>query len=160
MQEQMESMVRAHHFSCIDLKSGFWQVKMAEESHQYTAFTVGSMGIYEFLRMPFGLCNAPTTFQQLMQECLGELNLTYVLIYLDNIIVFSRTPEEHLVRLQAVLERFLKHGLKLKPSKCHFFRMEIDYLGHKVTQDGMMPGTDNIRGITEIAPLMTVMEVR
>ena len=77
---------------------------MAEESRQYTAFTIGSMGIYEFLWMPFGLCNAPTTFQQLMQECLGELNLTYVLIYLDDVIVFSGMPEEHLVHLQAVLE--------------------------------------------------------
>ena len=104
MQEQMESMVGAQHFSCIDLKSRFWQVKMVEESHQYTAFTVGSMGIYEFLRMPFGLCNAPATFQHLMQECLGELNLTYALIYLDDIIVFSAMPEEHLVHLRAVLE--------------------------------------------------------
>ena len=93
MQEQMESMVGARHFSCINLKSGFWQVKMAEESHQYTAFIVGSMGVYEFLRMPFGLCNAPATFQRLMQECLGELNLTYALIYLDDVIVFSSTPE-------------------------------------------------------------------
>ena len=77
---------------------------MAEESRQYTAFTVGSMGVYEFLRMPFGLCNAPATFQRLMQECLGELNLTYALIYLNDIIVFSGMPEEHLVRLRAVLE--------------------------------------------------------
>ena len=69
-------------------------------------------------------------------------------------------PEEHLVQLQAVLERFLEHGLKLKPSKCHFFWTEIDSLGHKVTQDGMILGTDNIRGITEMAPLMTVTEVR
>ena len=99
MQEQMESMVGARHFSCIDLKSGFWQVKMAEESRQYTGFTIGSMGVYEFLRMPFGLCNAPATFQRLMQECLGELNLTYALIYLDDVIIFSSTPEEHLVRL-------------------------------------------------------------
>ena len=89
MKEQMESMVGAWHFSCIELKSGFWQVKMAKESHQYTAFTVGSMGVYKFLGMPFGLCNAPATFQRLMQECLGELNLTYALIYLDDLIDFS-----------------------------------------------------------------------
>ena len=72
MQETMESMVSAQHFSCMDLKSGFWQVKMDEESRQYTAFTVGSMDIYEFLRMPYGLCNAPATFQRLMQNCLGS----------------------------------------------------------------------------------------
>ena len=66
MQETMESMVDARHFSCMDLKSGFWQVQMDEESRQYTAFTVGSMGVYEFLCMPYGLCNAPATFQHLM----------------------------------------------------------------------------------------------
>ena len=116
---------------------------MAKESRQYTAFTVGSMGVYEFLWMMFGLCNAPSTFQRLMQECLGELNLTYVLIYLDDVTVFSRMPEEHLIRLRAVLERFLEHGLKLKPSKCHFFQTEIDYLGHKVSKDGMMSGDNS-----------------
>ena len=104
MQETMESMVGTRHFSCMDLKSGFWQVKMDEESRQYTAFTVDSMGVYEFLRMPYGLCNAPATFQRLMQKCLGELNLTYTLIYLDDVIVYSKTEEEHLVRLRAVLE--------------------------------------------------------
>ena len=80
----------------MDLKLGFWQVKMSEESRQYTAFTFGSLGIYEFLRMPYGLCNAPATFQRLMQNCLGELNLQYALIYLDDVIVYSKTPEEHL----------------------------------------------------------------
>ena len=68
----MESMVGARHFSCMDLKSGFWQVQMDEESRQYTAFTVGSMGVYEFLRMPYRLCNAPAMFQCLMQNCLGS----------------------------------------------------------------------------------------
>ena len=119
MQETMESMVGAQHFSCMDLKSGFWQVKMAEESRQYTAFTVGSMGMYKLLCMPYGLCNAPATFQCLMQNCLGELNLTYTMIYLDDMIVYSKT-EEHLVCLCAVLEWFMEHGLKLKPSKCTF----------------------------------------
>ena len=66
---------------------------MAEESRQYTAFNVGSMGVYKFLWMPFGLYNAPVTFQWLMQECLGELNLTYALIYLDDVIVFSQMPK-------------------------------------------------------------------
>ena len=75
MKETMESMVGAWHFSCKDLKSGFWQVKMAEESRQYTAFTVGSMGMYEFLHMPYSLCNAPAMFQHLMQNCLGSWTL-------------------------------------------------------------------------------------
>ena len=104
MQETMESMVGTRHFSCMDLKSGFWQVQMDEESRQYTAFMVGSMGVYEFLRMPYGLCNAQAMFQRLMQNCLGELNLMYALIYLDDVIVYSKTEEEHLVRLHGVLE--------------------------------------------------------
>ena len=152
LQESMDALVGARVFSSVDLKSGFWQVKMAENSRQYTAFTVGSLGVYEFLRMPFGLCNAPATFQRLMQNTLGELNLTYALIYLDDVVVFSKTEEDHLTRLRAVLERFQQHGLKLKPSKCQFFRTEITYLGHRVSRDGMTPGLENLKGIAEMAP--------
>ena len=141
MQETMESMVGTRFFSTMDLKSGFWQVKMAKDSQQYTAFTVGSMGVYEFLRMPYRLCNTPATFQRLMQNCLRELNLTYALIYLDNVIVFSRTEEEHLHCLRVVFGRFLEHGLKLKPSKCHFLQDEITFLGHEISADGMRPDT-------------------
>ena len=87
----MESLVGTRYFLTMDLKSGFWQVKMSEESHQYTAFTVGSMGMYEFLRMPYGLCNVPTMFQRLMQNCVGALKLQFALIYLDDVIIYSRT---------------------------------------------------------------------
>ena len=114
-------MAGAAHFSTMDFKSRFWQVRMAPESQQYTTFTVGNLGFYEFTRMPFGLCNAPTTFQHLMQNMLGELNLTYCIIYLDNVIVYGRTEEEHLERLRIVLECFRKFNLKLKPSKCFYF---------------------------------------
>ena len=124
-------MVRARFFSTMDLKSRFWQVKMAEKSQQCTAFTVRSMGIFEFLQMPYRLCNAPATFQWLMQNCLGDLNLMYALVYLDDVIVFSRTEEEHHTQLQAVFKQFWEHGLKLKPSKCHFLLKEITFLGHK-----------------------------
>ena len=96
IQEALESLVGAGHFSCLDLKSGFWQIKMEEALKQYTAFTVGNLGFFECNCMPFGLCNVPVTFQQLMQNCLGKLNLIYCLIYLDNLIVFSQTTEEHL----------------------------------------------------------------
>ena len=155
----MESMVGARHFSCMDL-SGFWQAQMGEESRQYTAFTVGSMGVYKFLRMPYGLCNAPAMFQCLMQNCLGELNLMYALIYLDDVIVYSKKEEEHLVRLHAMLERFMEHGLKLKPSKCNFFRTEISYLGHKVSAAGIEPDTDGLKGIAEIEPPATYTQVQ
>ena len=153
-------MVGTRFFSTMDLKSGFWQVKMAKDSQQYTAFTVGSMGVYEFLRMPYGLCNAPATFQRLMQNCLGELNLTYALIYLDDIIVFSRTEEEHLHRLWVVFAHFLEHGLKLKLSKCHFLQDEITFLGHEISAKGMKPGTANLKAIAEMAPPKTYTEIR
>ena len=156
----MESLVSARIFSCMDLKSRFWQVKMSEESQQYTAFTVGSMGVYEFLRMPYGLCNAPAMFQRLMQNCLGELNLTFALIYLDDVIVHSHSPEDHLVRLQAVFDRFAQNGLKLKPSKCHFFKDTITYLSHDISENGMLPGNDNVRSIAKLAPPMTFTGIR
>ena len=80
--------------------------------------------------MPFGLCNVPDTFQRPMQNCLGELNLIYCLIYLDNIIIFSWEVEEHLHRLQVVFDWFWEYNLKLKPSKCSLFKEEINYLAH------------------------------
>ena len=156
----METLVGICIFSCMDLKSGFWQVKMAEESRQYTAFTMGSLGTYEFLQMPFRLCNATVTFQRLMQNCLSELNLTYVLVYLDDVVVFSDTEKEHLKRLRAVLEHFQEHGLKLKPSKCNLFQTEISYLGHQVSAAEMRPGIDNVQGIAKMAPPMTFTGIR
>ena len=94
--ETLESLAGVAHYITIDMNSGFWQVPMDEESKQYTAFMLGSMGLYECESMPFGLCNTLPTFQRLMLNCLGELNLTYCLIYLDDVIIFSQTEEEHL----------------------------------------------------------------
>ena len=125
IQEELESLVGAGHFSCLDLNSGFWQIKMEEASKQYTAFTVGSLGFFECDYMPFGLCNVPATFQRLMPNCLGELNLIYCLIYLDDIVVFSWMVEEHLHQLQVVFNQFREYNLKLKPSKCHFLKRKI-----------------------------------
>ena len=139
IQEVLESMAGSAHFSLMDFKLGLWQIKMAPESQQYTAFTVGNLGFYEFTRMLFGLCNAPATFQHLMQNTLGELNLTYCVIYLDDVIIFGRTEEEHLECLCIVFERFQEFNLKLKPSKCSFFQSEIIYLAHHISQWGILP---------------------
>ena len=97
--ETLESLAEAAHYLTFNLNSGFWQVPMDEESKQYTAFMLGSMGLYECESMHFGLCNTLPTFQRLMQNCLDELNLTYCLIYLDDVIVFSEMPEKHLQRM-------------------------------------------------------------
>ena len=94
--------------------------------------------------MPFGLCNMLVTFQRLMQNTLGELNLTYCVIYLDDVIVYGRTEEEHLEHLRIVLEWFREFNLKLEPSKCSFFQSEIVYLVHRVTKEGIRPSDENI----------------
>ena len=94
--ETLDCLGGAIIFTSLDLKRGYWQVEMDEESKALTAFTVGPLGFYECERMPFGLTNAPATFQCLMESCLGELHLNRCIIYLDDIIVFSKTPEEHL----------------------------------------------------------------
>ena len=158
--ETLESLAGAAHFSTFDMNSGFWQVTMDEESKQYTAFTLGSMGLYECESVPFGLCNAPPTFQRLMQNCLGELILTYCLIYLDDVIVFSDMPEEHLQRMCVVFDRLHKHGLKLKPCKCEVFKSEINYLAHHVSQKGVLPLKKNLELIAQCPPPDTYTKVK
>ena len=123
-------------FSSLDLKSGYWQVEIEEESKQYTAFTCGPLGISECNRMPFGATNASATFQRLMESCLGDLNLNRCIIYLDDVVVYAPTIEEHLKRLGAVFQKLKEAGLKLKPSKCQLFRKSISYLGHVVSEEG------------------------
>ena len=133
IQEALESMVGSAHFLSMDFKSGFWQIKMASESQQYTAFKVGSLRFYKLTDMPFGLCNVLVTFQHLMQNTLGELNLMYCMIYLDDVIVFGCTEKEYLEHLRIMYKRFQEFNLKLKPSKCSFFQSEIVYLAHHVS---------------------------
>ena len=123
-------------FTTLDLKAGYWQVEMAEECKAFTAFTCGPLGFYECETMPFGAINA--TFQRLMHNCLGDLNMTWCVVYLDDIIVFSDNPKDHIVRLEAVFKKLATAGLKLKPSKCFFFKEEIDYLGHLVSGKGVV----------------------
>ena len=160
IQEALESLVGTGHFSCLDLKSRFWQIKMDEASKQYTTFTVGNLGFFECNRMPFGLCNSPATFQQLMQNCMGELNFIYCLIYLDDLIVFLQTAEEHLHRLPVVFDRLREYSLKLKPLKCSLFREEINYLADKVSKAGIRPSDINVKAIAEYAPPQTYTEIR
>ena len=125
-----------------------------------TAFTVGPLGFYECKRMPFGLTNGPATFQRLMESCLGELHLSWCIIYLDDIIVFSKTPEEHLKRLPGVFEKLAKAGLKLKPSKCKFFKSKIAYLGHIVSTKGIETDLKKTEAVKNWTIPKTVTDVR
>ena len=129
-------------------------------SKALTAFTLGPLGFYECECMPFGLTNAPTTFQWLMQSCLGNLHLHYSITYLDDVIVFSKTPEEHIVRLRAVFEKLKQAGLKLKPSKCEFFKQELTYLGHVVFKEGIQTNPKKVEAICKWPIPTNVTEVR
>ena len=110
--------------------------------------------------MPFGLTNAPATFQRLMESCLGGLHLNWCIIYLDDIVVFSRTPEEHLHRLKAVFNKLEAAVLKLKPSKCDLFKQQITYLGHVVSKEGVSTDPKKIKAVTEWLQPTTVTEAR
>ena len=145
--EALDSLRGATWFSTLDLKSGYWQVEMAEEDKEKTAFSVGPLGFYECHRMPFGLTNAPATFQRLMETCMGDLYLSQCLVYIDDVIVFSRTFEEHLQRLEGVFQRLHDAGLKLKPSKCSFFQQSIKFLGHQVSAEGVSPDPDKVAAV-------------
>ena len=101
--------------------------------------------------MPFGLCNVPATFQRLMWNCLGKLNLMYCLIYLDDVIVFSKTKEEHLQCLCIVFKCFWEHNVKLKPSKCEFIHNAINYLAHYVSKEGVQPNNEYLKAVAKFA---------
>ena len=156
----LDCLIGAQIFSTLDLKAGYWQVEMAEECKAYTAFTCGPLGFYECDTMPFGATNAPATFQRLMHDCLGDLNMNWCIVYLDDIIIFSDTKEEHLKRLEAVFQKLITAGLKLKPSKCHFFREEIEYLGHVVSGKGISTNPKKVEAVVKWPTLQTVYDVR
>ena len=110
---------------------------MDEALKQYTTFTMGNVGFFECECMLFGLYITPATFQRLMQNYLDELNLTCHLIYLDDVIIFAKMEKEHLHCLCIVFDCFREHNLKLKPTKCEFFKNEVNYLAHHVSKEGV-----------------------
>ena len=147
--DTLDALKGAKWFSTLDLKSSYWQVDVAEEDRHKTAFSVGPLGFWECLRMPFGLINAPATFQRLMESCMGDLHLTYCLLYLDDIVVYSSTYEEHLIRLSAIFQRLRDRGLRLKPSKCHLFQHSITYLGHIISEEGVATDPEKLRAVRD-----------
>ncbi len=134
--DTLDSLGGAHWFSTIDLASGYWQVEVDPSDREKTAFATPD-GLYQFRVMPFGLCNAPATFQRLMERVLQGLHWSTCLVYLDDIIIFSASVGDHLARLDEVLARLREAGLKLKPSKCQLLRKSVHYLGHVVSERGV-----------------------
>ena len=160
IEETLDCLGGAHIFTSLDLKSGYWQMKMDEASKELTAFTVGPLGFYKCDRMQFGLTNAPATFQHLMESCLGDLHLNWCIIYLDDIIVFASSPEEHIRRLRGLFQKLAEAWLKLKPSKCEFFKSCINYLGHVVSADGIECDPKQIEAMKNWPVPETVTDVR
>ena len=126
----------AKYFSCIDLHSGFWQIPMDEESAPLTAFRT-RFGHFEYTVLPMGLCNAPATFMRLMNDVLRKHLDQFVLAFLDDIFIYSRTREEHLDHLEQVLTILRQHKLYLKPSKCEWMKEEVEFLGHRIGRGGL-----------------------
>ena len=124
-------------FKALDLKPDYWQIKMDEVSKPLMAFTVGPLGFYKCDCMPSRLVNAPAMLQRLMETWLGDLQLNLFLTFLSNIIVFLKIPKDNLVQLKAVFKKLKEEGLKLKPSKCDFFKKSLAYFGHRISEGGI-----------------------
>lgn len=146
LEETFSTLTGSQWFSVLDLKSGYYQIEVEEADKPKTAF-VCPIGFWEFNRMPQGITNAPSTFQRLMEKCMGDMNLKEVLVFLDDIIVFSKTLEEHETRLIKVLNRLKEYGLKLSPEKCKFFQTSVRYLGHVVSRNGVETDPEKVKAL-------------
>ena len=140
----IDRLAGSRYFSTLDLKSGYWQVPLAEEDKCKTAF-VTTDGLFEFNVLPFGLSNAPATFQRTINKILGHLRWDIALVYLDDIIVHSTSFADHTHHLNLVLGALARANVKLNLPKCAFVRKELDYLGYRITQQGIKPGQTEIR---------------
>ena len=146
-------------YSTLDLNSGYWQVPVQPEDVAKTAFTPGpGLGSYEFLKMPFGLTGAPATFQRLMDTVLRDLS--YVYIYLDDVLIHSSCETEHIEHLNVVFTRLKQAGLTLSGPKCHIAKSEVRYLGHVFDRNGMRPDPAKVQSVREWPSPTSVSELR
>ena len=155
----LDALTGSRWFSTLDLASGYWQVAMEEGSREKTAFYT-HLGLFQWKVMPFGLCNAPATFERLMETVLGDIQWTKVLVYLDDIVAFGKTFEEAYKNLEDVFLRMRRAHLTLKGSKCALFRHKVEYLGHIVSRDGVQPTDSKIEAIRHWAVPSNLTDVR
>jgi len=141
--DMLETLSNAQWFSSLDLASGFWQVELDPKDREKTTF-ITRFGTYEFTVMPFGLCNAPAMFQHLMDTVLRDILWQYIVMYIDDINIGSKTFDEHLAHLEQVFMHLEKAGLKLSPEKCFFFKNEIPFLGHIISQNGIQTNLEKL----------------
>ena len=159
MEDCFDTLGGSQYFSTMDLASGYWQLKVKEEHREKTAFVTKS-GLYEFVVLPFGLVGPPSTFERCMETVLRHLQWQTCLVYLDDIIVFSKNFSEHLCRLEQVCERIQQAGLKLKPSKCKLFQQQVTFLGHVVSKDGLATDPDKIEAVVNWPVPTNVSQLR
>ena len=159
IQDIFSHMGKSKYFTTLDLKSGYWQIEVKESDRCKTAF-VTHKGLYEFNVMAFGIATAPSVFQDLMNKVLSGIGNEYAMAYLDDVIVFSETLEDHFRHLEDVFERLESAGLKLKKSKCEFLKKEIHYLGHIISDKGIRPDEAKIDAIRNLPAPTTVKDVR
>ncbi|PIK38532.1 Retrovirus-related Pol polyprotein from transposon [Apostichopus japonicus] len=157
--DSLDTLAGSKWFSTLDLASGYWQVEVHEDDRYKTAFVTHG-GLYQFKVLPFGLCNAPATFERLMERVLRGLQWQTCLLYLDDIIVYGNSFDKAVNRLSEVLTRLREAGLKLSAKKCHLFRTQVTYLGHIVSQDGISPDPRKIESVTEWPTPSSVKHVR
>ena len=157
--DDTDALVGAQWFSTLDMKSGYHQVEMAEEDKAKTAFSFGQ-GLWQFKVMAFGLCNAPASFERLMEQVLKGLYWRTALVYLDDIIVIGKTFEQELERLAEVFRRFRDANLKLSPKKCLLFQREVPFLGHIVSQHGVRTDPQKVSAVEQWPTPRNVRDVR
>ncbi|KAI5626698.1 hypothetical protein C0J50_13742 [Silurus asotus] len=157
--ESFDALRGAQFFSTVDLASGYHQIAVSDRDRAKTAFTT-PFGLFEYRRMPFGVCNGPSTFQRLMQAVMSDLIFQVLIVYLDDILLFSQTFEEHLERLEVVLKRLLETGLKVKLTKCRFLQDSVRFLGHQVSAQGISPDPDKVAAVSDWKTPETVKELR
>ncbi|MFG1588199.1 reverse transcriptase family protein [Staphylococcus aureus] len=141
----------------IDLKSGYWQVGLHPEDKEKTVFSTGE-GLWQFTVMPFGLCNAPATFERLMEQVLKGLNWKTCLVYLDDIIIIGKTVEDHLNNLREVFQRLKDAGMRLSPKKCSLFE-EVKYLVHIVSEKGISTDRSSVENNFEPERVSSVSSI-
>ena len=146
--ELMDQLLHAKVFTKLDLQSGYHQVRMAPDDIQKTAFRT-RFGHFEFTVMPFGLCNAPATFQRMMNGVLATFLDKFVVVYLDDILIFSRSEEEHVEHLRQVLQRLREEKLFCRRHKCTFGAKEVEYLGHMVGNDSVRMCADKLEAVAK-----------
>ena len=157
--DSLDALNGGRYFCTMDLMSGFWQIKMNPKDQEKTAFST-SIGLYEFKAMPFGLVNAPATFERLMETVLRGLQWEECLVYMDDIIVAGDSISQCLERLEHVFQRLQEAGLKLKPSKCNFFQKEVHFLGHVVSEEGIHTDPGKIAVVQDWPVPTTQKQVR